>query len=396
MYNAEPLRGTRILISGAGVAGPALAYWLGHYGADVTVVEVAPALRASGFAVDFRGPTHLDVLRKMGVLDELRHVQTHGGAMSCVDEHSREIFRLPAEFAGGDIEVYRRDLSGVLYERSAGRAEYLFGDAITNLAQTDDAVHVDFAKSASRTVDLVIGADGLHSGVRRLALGAESQFVRHLGFYLAGWDLPNDLNAGPTPQQYNVPGRMASVSADLRHPDRANAFVVFASPLLDYDWHNVEQHKNVIIDTFAGLRWHVPRLLDALHDAQDVYFDSISRVTVPRWSAGRVVLLGDAAWGVTLGGMGVGTGIVGAYVLAGELAAAAGDHRSALTAYENRMRGYAARWQRGASPGQFLAPPTATRLWMRNTMFKTRLIKRLLVSSTKSLATDVDLPDYAP
>jgi 2-polyprenyl-6-methoxyphenol hydroxylase-like FAD-dependent oxidoreductase len=396
MYNAEPLRGTRILISGAGVAGPALAYWLGHYGADVTVVEVAPALRASGFAVDFRGPTHLDVLRKMGVLDELRHVQTHGGAMSCVDEHNREIFRLPAEFAGGDIEVYRRDLSAVLYEHSAGRAEYLFGDAITNLAQTDDAVHVDFAKSASRTVDLVIGADGLHSGVRRLALGAESQFVRHLGFYLAGWDLPNDLNAGPTPQQYNVPGRMASVSADLRHPDRANAFVVFASPLLDYDWHNVEQHKNVIIDTFAGLRWHVPRLLDALHDAQDVYFDSISRVTVPRWSAGRVVLLGDAAWGVTLGGMGVGTGIVGAYVLAGELAAAAGDHRSALTAYENRMRGYAARWQRGASPGQFLAPPTATRLWMRNTMFKTRLIKRLLVSSTKSLATDVDLPDYAP
>ena len=189
---------------------------------------------------------------------------------------------------------------------------------------------------------------------------------------------------------------MASIGADLRHPDRATAFVVFASPLLDYDWHNAEQHKKVIIDTFTGLRWHVPRLLDALNDAPDVYFDSISRVTVPRWSAGRVVLLGDAAWGVTLGGMGVGTGIVGAYVLAGELAAARGDHRTALTAYENRMRGYAARWQRSANPGQFLAPPTATRLWMRNTMFRTRLIQRLLVSSTKSLATDVDLPDYVP
>ena len=388
--------GTRILISGAGVAGPALGYWLGRYGADITVVEAAPTLRASGFAVDFRGPTHLEVLRKMGVLDELRHVQTHGGAMSCVDEHSREIFRLPAEFAGGDIEVYRRDLSRVLYEHSSGRAEYLFGDAITNLAQTDDAVHVDFARSASRTVDLVVGADGLHSGVRRLALGPESRFVRHLGFYLAGWDLPNDLHAGPTPQQYNVPGRMASIRADLRQPDRALALVVFASPLLDCGWHDVEQHKNVIIDTFTGLRWHVPHLLDTLHDAQDVYFDSISRVTVPRWSTGRVVLLGDAAWGVTLGGMGVGTGIVGAYVLAGELAAARGDHHTALTAYENRMRGYAARWQRSANPGQFLAPPTATRLWMRNTMFKTRLIQRLLVSSTKTLATDVDLPDYVP
>ncbi len=396
MTNAEPLRGTRILISGAGVAGPALAYWLGHCGADVTVVEAAPALRPSGFAVDFRGPTHLKVLTKMGLLDELRRIQTHGGAMSCVDEHGREIFRLPAEFAGGDIEVYRRDLSGVLYEHSAGRAEYLFGDAITSLAQTDDAVHVDFARSASRTVDLVVGADGLHSGVRRLALGAESQFVRHLGFYLAGWDLPNDLDAGATPQQYNVPGRMASIRADVRHPDRATAFVVFASPLLNCDWHDVEQHKELIVDTFTGLRWHVPHLLDALHDAQDVYFDSISRVTVPRWSTGRVVLLGDAAWGVTLGGMGVGTGIVGAYVLAGELAAARGDHRTALTAYENRMRGYAARWQRSANPGQFLAPRTAARLWMRNRMFKTRLIQRLLVSSTKSLATDVDLPDYAP
>ena len=396
MTNAEPLRGTRILISGAGVAGPALAHWLGRYGADVTVVEVAPALRASGFAVDFRGPTHLEVLRRMGVLGELQHVQTHGGAMSCVDEHSREIFRLPAEFAGGDIEVYRRDLSRVLYEHSAGRAEYLFGDAITNLAQTDDVVHVDFARSASRTVDLVIGADGLHSGVRRLVLGAESRFVRHLGYYLAGWDLPNDLDAGPTPQQYNVPGRMASIRADLRHPDRATAFVVFASPLLNCGWHDVDQQKEVIIDTFTGLRWHVPHLLDALRDAQDVYFDSISRVTVPRWSSGRVVLLGDAAWGVTLGGMGVGTGIVGAYVLAGELAAARGDHRTALTAYENRMRGYAARWQRSTNPGQFLAPPTATRLRMRNTMFKTRLIQRLLVSSTKSLATDANLPDYAP
>ena len=396
MTNAEPLRGTRILISGAGVAGPALAHWLGRYGADVTVVEVAPALRASGFAVDFRGPTHLEVLRRMGVLGELQQVQTHGGAMSCVDEHSREIFRLPAEFAGGDIEVYRRDLSRVLYEHSAGRAEYLFGDAITNLAQTDDVVHVDFARSASRTVDLVIGADGLHSGVRRLVLGAESRFVRHLGYYLAGWDLPNDLDAGPTPQQYNVPGRMASIRADLRHPDRATAFVVFASPLLDCGWHDVDRHKQVIIDAFTGLRWHVPHLLDALRDAQDVYFDSISRVTVPRWSSGRVVLLGDAAWGVTLGGMGVGTGIVGAYVQAGELAAARGDHRTALTAYENRMRGYAARWQRSTNPGQFLAPPTATRLRMRNTMFKTRLIQRLLVSSTKSLATDVDLPDYAP
>ena len=394
MTSTDPLHGVRILISGAGIAGPALAYWLSRYGADTTVVEVAPALRSSGFAVDFRGPTHLAVLRKMGILDELRDMQTHGGAMSCVDERGREIFRLPAEFAGGDIEVRRRDLSRVLYEHGADRAEYLFGDMITNLTEDGGKVHVDFARSTSRAVDLVVGADGLHSGVRRFAFGAESRFVRHLGFYLAGWDLPNDLRAGSTPQHYNVPGRMASISADQRDPDRASAFVVFASPLLDYDWHDIEQHKKLIIGAFTGLGWHVPHLLGALRDAQDLYFDSISRVTVPRWSAGRVALLGDAAWGVTLGGMGVGTGIVGAYVLAGELAAARGEHRTALAAYENQLRGYASRWQRGANPGQFLAPSTATRLRIRNAMFRTRLIQRLLVASTRSLATDAALPEY--
>jgi 2-polyprenyl-6-methoxyphenol hydroxylase-like FAD-dependent oxidoreductase len=395
MNDTSPLRGARILISGAGVAGPALAYWLSRYGADVTVVEAAPRLRTSGFAVDFRGPTHLGVLQKMGVLDELRDIQTHGGAMSCVDENSREIFRLPAEFAGGDIEVHRRELSRVLYERGADRADYLFGDTITNLTETSDGVHAEFARSASRTVDLVVGADGLHSAVRRLAFGEESRFVRHLGFYLAGWDLLNELHVGTTPQHYNVPGRMASICADQRDPDRVSAFVVFASPLLDYDWHDIEQHKRIISDAFTGLRWHVPHLLGTLRDAQDVYFDSISRVTVPRWSAGRIALLGDAAWGVTLGGMGVGTGIVGAYVLAGELAAARGDHSTALAAYENRMRGYASKWQRGANPGQFLAPSTAIRLRIRNTMFRTRLVQRLLVASTRSLATGADLPDYA-
>lgn len=392
--NDLPLHGIRVLVSGAGVAGPALAYWLSEYGAQATVVEVAPALRTSGFPVDFRGPTHLAVLSKMGVLDELRAVQTHGGAMSCVDEHSREIFRLPAEFAGGDIEVHRRDLSRVLYEHSARHAEYVFGDSITCLTEKTDGVHVDFTRSASRTFDLVIGADGLHSGVRRLTFGTEPRYVRHLGYYLAGWDLPNDLHIDTIPQQYNVPGRMASVSADQRDPDCAGAFFVFASPRLDYDGHDIEQQKKLVNDAFAGLRWHVPHLLATLHDAPELYFDAIARVSVPRWTTGRVALLGDAAWGVTLGGMGVGTGIVGAYVLAGELAAAGGDHRAAFDAYEHRMRGYAARWQRGTGPGPFLAPSTAPRLWLRNTLFGTRLVRRLLVAGTKSLATDPDLPDY--
>ena len=399
MTTEFPLRGTRILISGAGIAGPALACRLAGYGAATTVVEVAPALRGSGFGVDFRGPTHLGVLDRLGVLDTLRDLQTHGGAMRTVDERGREIFTLPAEFAGGEIEVYRDDLSRVLYERSLALGgeqlpEYLFGDTITSLAQTEDGVRVGFARAEPRIFDLVIGADGLHSTVRRLAFGPEPRYVRHLGYYLAGWSLPNDLGVDGTQQQYNVPGRMAGISADLRDPARARAFVVFASPELEYDRGDVEQQKKLIASAFAGLRWHVPHLLESLEPASELYFDAICRVHVPRMSAGRVALLGDAAFGVTLGGMGVGTGIVGAYVLAGELATSGGDHRGAFEAYERRMRGYANGWQKRASPGRFLAPATGPGLRLRNALLGNRLVQRMMISGTKSLATGFDLSEY--
>src|SRR5437867_1154402 len=166
-----------VLISGASVAGPALAYWLGRYGFNPTVVEVAPALRGGGYAVDFRGPTHMTVLDRMGVLDELRRRQTGGSPMRFVDEAGRELLHLPGEFAGGDLEVLRSDLSRVLYEHSRDTTEYVFGDSITSLTETPGGVHVTFERGAPRTFDLVIGADGLHSNVRRLAFGPEDRYV---------------------------------------------------------------------------------------------------------------------------------------------------------------------------------------------------------------------------
>ena len=392
--NDNRLHDLRVLISGAGIAGPALAYWLGRHGATVTVVEIATKLRGGGFAVDFRGPTHLGVLEKMGILDDLHAVQTHAGAISCVDAHNREIFRLPVDFAGGEVEVRRRDLSRILHEHSAPRAEYLFDEAITNLTDTATGVHVDFARSPSRTVDLVIGADGMHSGVRRIAFGPESRYVEHLGYYIAGWDLPNDIGADDATRYYNEPGRMASVTADLRDPDQAGALVVFASPRLDYDWHDLDQQKKLVTDMFTGMPWHVPHLLDALRDAPEMYFDSISRVTVPNWWKGRVALLGDAGFGLTLGGMVVGASVVGAYVLAGELAVAGGDHSVAFPAYQQRLSAYTGRWRRHSSPGEFMAPSTATRLALRNMMFRRKFVQRLLVGSSKMLATDLELPDY--
>ncbi|MFI5952657.1 AAA family ATPase [Cryptosporangium sp. NPDC051539] len=182
------------------------------------------------------------------------------------------------------------------------------------------------------------------------------------------------------------PGRV-----DLAIEVRAIALAVFRAPR-EIPFHDP---RGLIADTYAGLGWHVPEMLAGLDGAPEIYFDSIARVSVPSWTSGRTALPGDAAWGVTLGGMGVGTGIVGAYVLAGELAAAGGDLGAALTAYERRMRPYAGRWQKNAQPGRFLAPRTRHGLWLRNTMLSNALVRRSMLGGTRKLADEPALPAYA-
>ncbi|MEU8661632.1 FAD-dependent monooxygenase [Actinoplanes philippinensis] len=392
--STAPLRALRVLISGAGVAGPALALRLADYGARVTVVEIAPQLRGSGFAVDFRGPTHTAVLQRLGVLDDLRARQTHGSALACVDEHDREIFTLPAAFTGGELEVRRRDLSRLLHERGADRVEYLFGDTITSLHDAGTDVRVEFRNSGTRPFDLVIGADGMHSTVRRLTFGEEHRFLQPLGYHIAGWELPNTFGFDGSSRYFNVPGRMVSIVPDPRDSARATAMVVFRSTGPAVDWHDQNAQKKLIAHTFADLPWHVPAVLATLTDACDLYFDAIAKVYCPDWTHGRIALLGDAAWGVTLGGMGVGTGLVGAHILAGELASAETHHRVAFAAYEQRMRAYAGRWQKGANPGKFLAPATRLGLALRNRLLAASVVQRIVLSGTKSLATDANLPDY--
>ncbi len=383
-----------VLISGASIAGPALAFWLGRYGFKPTVVELAPALRGGGQAVDFRGRTHLTVLERMGVLAKLRRFQTGGSPMRFVDEQGRQLLNLPAEFAGGDVEVPRGDLARVLYEHSLPQTEYVFGDSITSLAETAGGVQVTFRHSAPREFALVIGADGLHSNVRRIAFGPEERFVRHLGYYAAGWELPDYLNLGRGSVGYNTPGRLASIGGDHRDAAKAGAFFVFASPPRTYDRHDPEQQKALVAKAFAGLGWEVPRLLDSLEQAPELYFDSISRADVDTWSHGRIGLVGDAACGATIGGMGTGTGMVAAYVLAGELALVGGDHRAAFTRYENTVRGYAQGCQKGGDrTGKFLAPGTAAGLRIRNGLLRRRSFLNWMLKKGQKVST-IPLPDY--
>ncbi|MGW2377472.1 FAD-dependent monooxygenase [Kitasatospora sp. NPDC001683] len=385
---------TRVLISGASIAGPALAHWLGRYGFEVTVVELAPALRGGGQNVDFRGRTHLTVLERMGVLEELRALATGGSPLAFVDQEGRQLLHLPADFAGGELEIPRGELAQVLYRHGNSRAEYVFGDSVEALEETPSGVRVAFRRGAPREFDLVIGADGLHSTVRRLAFGPEQRFVRHLGYYAATWQLPNDDGLPVGGVGLNVPGRLMSVGADHRDPARAGAFCLFASPELRYDRHDIRQQKGLIRAAFAGLGWRVPQLLRSLDAAPELYFDSISRADVPSWSVGRVALLGDAACGATIGGMGTGTAVVAAYVLAGELALAGGDHRAAFARYEELLRGYARGCQKGGDrTGPFLAPRTATGLRVRNGLLNRRWVLNRMLELGKQVSS-VELPDY--
>lgn len=387
-----PLTRKRILISGAGIAGPTLAYFLQRYGAQVTVVEIAAALRDGGFPVDFRGPTHDRILRELGVLDALRARRTQGSPMRGVDAQGRELFCMPAELASGELEVYRGDLSRILYECGAEHVEYLFDERIVALRQSPSRVEVDLARAGTRQYDFVIGADGMHSAVRNFAFGTERAFVKHLGYHAALWSLRNTFDAAEVLGQFAQPGRMASLDIDERDSSRAIAFCVFTSQATDIDWRDTGAQKAMIKRAFGDMPWHVPTMLGTLDAATDLYFDAISRVQMPRWSEGRVALVGDAAWGVTFGG--VGPGIVGAYVLAGELAAAGGAVASAFAAYEKRMRKYTSVWQKEGNAGSFLAPRTAHGLWFRNKLFGSPLVQWLMLRSIRSFATGAELPDY--
>jgi 2-polyprenyl-6-methoxyphenol hydroxylase-like FAD-dependent oxidoreductase len=380
----------RVLICGASVAGPALAYWLGRSGYEVTVVERAAQLREGGHAVDFRGSAHFKLLERMGVLDELRELQTHAGAMRFIDWRERTKLSLPREFAGGDLEVRRADLARVLYERSRANAEYIFGDCIETFARDGNGVDVTFRHAPPRRFDLVIGADGIHSGTRRLLFG--ESFETYLGYRVAGWDAPRLPISGDEAVLLNAPGRMIGLTPGGRNGGAPRVFCIFASPKMDNS-RGATAHKPRLREIFGDLGWRVPEILESLDQADDVFVSSISRAEPPYWSAGRVALVGDAASGVAIGGMGTGMAMIGAYVLAGELSLDPANPSEAFARYQQRLEAHVRSVTRSASPGPFLAPRTALGLWLRNTLFSVPACQRWLIRES-GRRTEVDIPDY--
>ncbi|MFI9024336.1 FAD-dependent oxidoreductase [Streptomyces sp. NPDC053560] len=393
---------TDVLVSGAGIAGSALAYWLRKAGFSVTVVERAPAPRPGGQTVDLRGAGR-DVMTRMGLLEQARALSVDQRGLAYVNSAGRTTARMPADSFGGEgivseIEILRGDLGRLLYEATLPDTEYLFDDTVTGLHQDASGVTVTFEKAESRRFGLVVGADGLHSVVRALAFGPESQYVHPLDLYTAWFTVTDELALDGWYQMHNAPGGLVASARPGRLPGEIKAGLSFRAKQLSYDRRDASEQQDLIARRFAHAGWEVPRLLRAMRAAPDFFFDSMGQVRLDQWSRGRVALLGDAGYCPSpLTGLGTSLALVGAYVLAGELGAADGDHSAAFGNYDRVMRPYVSRAQQlppGGASGYAPASALAIRLRDASVRSMNRWPMRKLLAAQFAKAGDVALPDY--
>jgi len=392
----------KILISGVGIAGPSVAYWLRHYGFEPMLVERAPALRTGGYIVDFWG-LGFDVADKMGLLPALKGDAYDINEVRIIDEHGRKAGGFSANairsvLGNHFLSIPRSDLARLIYDSLGGKVRTTFGDTITAIEQDESTVRVSFKHAPPENFDLVIGAGGLHSPVRGIVFGPEERFEKYLGYYTASFTVTGYPHRDPHAYvSYAPPGRQVSRYA-LRG-DRTVFFFVFATDeRLQIAPHDTPAQKKILREVFGRDGWECPAILKALDDTDDLYFDSVSQIHMPSWTAGRVALVGDACFCPSLlAGQGASLAMVAAYILAGELRKAEGDYRIAFKAYEDMLLPVMAGKQRSAEKfaGSF-APKTRLGIFVRNQV--TRLMTQPFVAKLfmgRLLTDPLTLPRYS-
>ncbi|MBZ2194830.1 FAD-dependent monooxygenase [Occultella gossypii] len=389
-----------VLISGAGIAGSVLAYWLAQRGFNPTVVEKRSHLRQTGgHAVDLAGVS-IEVIERMGILPAVSGAHVRHDRMVFNQRHGRpiEMPRLTATIADRHVEIQRDDLTEILHAAAAPHAEYIFGDTITAITDGSGAVTVEFENSARRTFDLVIGADGLHSRVRRLVFGPEDTYRHDLGAYLSVYSYPNTAGLGSEVVGYFDSGR-AAFTYPVDDGRLARALLLFRGAPSG-DLRDPGRQTRAVRDAFADIEGQLPFPIAELHESEDFYFDSISQIRMDTWSKGRVTLVGDAAHspGPAVGG-GTAMAVLGAYVLGGELALAGDDHAAAFANTERVLAPAVAQSRKvGPSSLRQLVPANRLAAWLtpRTLRLLTRLPRRVSLALFSLQGSDTSkLDDFS-
>jgi 2-polyprenyl-6-methoxyphenol hydroxylase-like FAD-dependent oxidoreductase len=396
-----PVTGSRtVLISGAGIAGPTLAFWLKAGGFEPVLIEHAPTLRTGGYVIDFWGLGY-DIAERMGLAQDIHRVGYHMRELRIVGERGERlagfgtsVFRELTD--GRYVTLARSDLSRLLFDKVRATTEVIFGNEIVGLEDRGDHVMVQFEHGSERRFDLVTGADGLHSTVRRLAFGPQRRFEKELGYAVAAFEARGYRRRDEDVYlMYGRPGTM--LGRFTLHDERSLFLFVFSADgggMPD----TLAGKKEVLRTRYGDGEWECRPILEALDGTEELYFDRVSQIRMPRWSQGRIALVGDAASCVSLlAGQGAALAMTSAYVLAGELAGAAGSHEAAFRQYEARLRAYIGSKQRGAERfAAAFAPRTRLGLWFRNLVIRAFAVPGLATLVVGRDITDtLRLPEYS-
>lgn len=388
----------RILISGAGIAGLTLAYWLKRYGFEPTIVEKALELRAGGYMIDFWG-LGFDVAEKMALLQKLGEAHYDIPELDYVDQHGKRkgglsIIKMREAVNFRHYNLLRSDLERVLYDIVAPDVEIRFGQSIEEIEQDAREVRVTLTDGSSEPYDLLVGADGLHSNVREKLYGDESEFERYMGYYTSSFTIDNYLGDDRMFKSYSTPGKQIGLYS-IAEGRMATFFIFKEEERLDISYHDTKAQKKLLTKVFKDEGWESRRILDQMESAPDFYFDSVSQIYLQPWSRGRTTLVGDAAHCVSLlAGQGSALAMASAYVLAGELREAEGNHEIAYRRYEELMMPEVLRTRRLAQEfADEFVPPTGFAIWKRNHL--SRLMPLMMRSFVKRfMETAVTLKDY--
>ena len=360
-----------ILISGAGIAGLTLAWWLKKFGFDPTIVERSPKLREGGYAIDFWG-AGFDVSEKMGIIQDLKDADLKISEVTFIDEDGNrkgglDYVKLKKLMKYRAFTLLRSDLSKIIYQRLDKDIEFIFGDNIQKIEENEDRITVIFNSGHIRSFDLVIGADGLHSNVRNLVFGNEIQFEIYYGYYTASFTIEDNIFNESSFLTYNIPRKQAAIySLDK---NKTATFFIFTSPQkLSYNYHDIEKQKKILRGEFENAGWKCPQILSKMDATSDFYFDVVSQIRMNRWSKDRVTLVGDACYCPSLlSGQGSTLAMIGAYILAGELKKANGNYKIAFEQYENIFKPFIEGKQKSAQTfAKSLVPKSKFGIWVRN------------------------------